>query len=129
MFARNLLITIFLIVFAGATAFADGGFFGSIDYRNCDCSNGPGFDQVKISSTAGGSSTFWSAACGGGGPDGYNTGTQTFPPGWYDIAVVLGISTDCDKVQLERVYHGTDDQRVNLIVYGPTPKPDAPGGD
>jgi hypothetical protein len=113
-----------LAALATGTALADGGFYGTVTYINCDCT-WAGADFVRIAPT--GQAEYYDYGIRCGGNPGYTTNPDTFPPGYYDFYVH---TEDCDPpIYPIRVYHGSEEQEVNLTVRGPNPDPDGGGGD
>jgi len=102
----GLLISIFLV----GIALAEGGFYGTINYKDCTCDTN---DDVICS-----------------GVPCYNTGHHTYPTGYYKLWVDLNDFSDCDKSNIEIIYHDADlgDQEVNLTVNGKEDQPEG-GGD
>jgi hypothetical protein len=122
MLKRTLMTALFLVACLTTLALADGGFYGSITYHDCGYSYG---DLVYIQSTGGG--TQYTYGIHSGSNPWYNTAYSTpatFPPGYYNIWVVLGPDTDCNMGYVQTVYHGSSDQEVGLRVEK-TPPPDS----
>ncbi len=121
---RTLIFLTYLIVITliGSIVTADenenGGFWGNIDYQNCDCTGFAYADRVQIQQLPDGTPTYFGVICRSGG-DGYDTGETTFPPGTYRFSVVLSTASECDHSQIVQVSHGYSRQQVDLIVYGP----------
>ena len=128
MFSRCFIIGLMLTVLMAVTALADGGFNGTIKRSSgCDCVFPPAGDLVKITPFGGGD-VYCEIDCL---RDGYTTWaceTSTFPPGWYTLIIELGDGSDCYFGVARQVYHGSDWQRVDLVVMGPESTPDG-GGD
>ncbi len=127
MFSRYFVIGLMAVAFMTATALADGGFNGSITYKNCDCVPGTQGDKVQITPIGGGDTEYCGIDCQ---RSIYNTSgcdPGTYPPGWYSLRVVLGSGTECEYSMPVTVYHGDQAQEVNLIVHGPSGEPDGGG--
>ncbi len=126
MFVRYLILNLILVAFTSVAAFADGGFYGSITYNNCDCQFPPDNDRVMIR-LVGGQDEY---ACGiNCFREVYNTAgcpPFTFPPGTYEMWVA---AHDCYSYWPPKiVVHGEELQEVKFTVHGPSPTPDG-GGD
>ncbi len=121
MSARNLLLSLILVIFASAMVLADGGFYGRIIYKNCECNSLP-YDYVKIDPEESGEPYLCYVQCHSGYAH-YHTRVcgppHVFPPGWYVLGVQLSDSSNCYYGVRVRVYHGEDWQEVNLEVRGP----------
>jgi len=118
----GLLISIFLVGFA----LAEGGFYGTINYKDCTCDT---WDDVMIQLyEGGGEPDAYGVFCAG--VPCYNTGHHTYPTGYYKLWVDLNDFSDCDKSNIEIIYHDADlgDQEVNLTVNGKEDQPEG-GGD
>lgn len=119
---KSLLTGMVVLIFMSATAFADGGFSGRIDYNNCDCNSG---DQVSVKSDSSSTTYYYNVNCPKWYYGNYSTswGTpSTFPPGWYTITLHFGPSSNCEGYgDTRHVYHGTTGTRVNLEVPGNPP--------
>ena len=101
-----------------------GGFYGIITFEDCHCENP--FDRVSIRPANGGDGYHYGARCNSLPPYGYTTLTSDHPywdPGYYYISFVIREESDCDHTFVQYVYHGSEHQEVNLVVYGPS------GGD
>ena len=119
-----------MVIFASAIVLADGGFYGSVTYKNCECTTLPK-DNVEIYQELSNQSYFCHVQCNAG-QGSYNTRVcdppHVYPPGWYVLHVAVSRESNCwgghptPGIPV-RVYHGLDWQEVNLVVEGPTPKP------
>lgn len=130
MLFKYLSLSLLLLALIAATALADGGFYGTITYKNCDCTSGGG-DRVKIQKLPGGVGDECVVDCW---PCcGYNTEADclphTFSPGTYRLWVDLHEGTDSCATVIKIVEHGEELQEVNLVVNGPPDEPNSPGGD
>jgi len=115
MFARYVILSLLVVAFMSPAAFADGGFYGTVTYSNCDCT-GMGGDIVRIKKMSTGQ--MWDCDVGCRPCCGYNTGScglSTFPPGTYRLWVV--VEDNCHSLP-KTVEHGHDWQEVNIKVYG-----------
>jgi len=125
--SKSILTGLLISLFTAGLAFADSAFYGPIDYKDCDCVGGAHADQVAIYNMATQDTSYQGVTCRAGG-DGYTT-VEDFPAGWYKLWVELSEDSECDKSQIEQVYHdGIEYQEVKLIVYGKLSQPDG-GGD
>jgi hypothetical protein len=122
MLARNILLGLILVIFVSAMAFADGGFYGSVTYKNCDCYwNG---DKVIIKPLEGQCDPGYCwVDCWGPGYSTQGADPETYPPGLYDLTVEISEQSNCYYGVTVRVYHGEDWQEVNLVVKGPESTP------
>lgn len=126
MTSRSILTGLFISIFFTGFALADSGFYGPINYINCDCVDGATADQVRIYNMSTEETSYQGVLCNPGG-DGYFT-VEDFPAGWYKLSVKLSEDSECDKSQIEQVYHdGIEDQEVKLTVYGKAGTPDGGG--
>jgi hypothetical protein len=118
---RTLTLSLLLVACLATWAWANGGFYGSITYSDCTCyRDGSTGDKVFIQSTGGGTQYQYPVYCLNN--PGYNTEPHTFAPGYYNVWVVLHTGSDCDMGYVQTVYHGTENQQVNLRVEK-TPPP------
>ena len=125
MSARHVLLGLVLAIFISSIALANGGFYGSVTYNHCDCTWNE--DYVKIQLVTGGQIYSYGIDCWG---PGYTTDPDTFEPGWYRLWVDFNeIEGDCTASFPITVYHGEEDQEVNLKVQGNLPKPDGEGDE
>ncbi len=124
MYLRYALIGLLAIVFTASMAFADGGFHGTVSYRDCECHSGS-WDNVRIVNDATGAEHIARIHLTYPTSGTYGTQHTTFPEGYYSISVVLGDGSDCDHSYVQKVYHSDDpnDQTVDLVVFGPTSQP------
>ncbi len=109
-----------------SAAGAEHRLYGEISYQGCECAGGAISDQVVIESMTGRFITLLPVICRSGKAY-YDTGAAGLPAGRYRLRLRLNVASDCVRSEAVVIQHGTEDQRVDLIVYGPTPKPD--GGD
>ena len=127
MSARNLLLGLILVIFVSTVALADGGFYGSVTYKNCECSWPPNYDRVRIVRIDQvGGPWFYGVDCWGPGYSTEGGAPETFPPGRYQLVVALDENSECRKGLgglSVVVTHGDDWQEVNLIVRGPEGQP------
>jgi hypothetical protein len=125
MFRKIFLAGMILAIVISAMALAEGGFHGTISYHECNCSS---WDKVKITNLSTQEVDYYNVDCGN--PDSYTTAHTTYPEGWYQLVVIPEEESDCDHGIVVRVFHPdtTDNQTVNLAVYGPQGQPDS-GGD
>jgi hypothetical protein len=126
MLLRSFCLSLLLLTLISATALADGGFYGSITYDDCDCTYPPDGDKVMIRPVGGGTPY----ECGINCPrESYNTDgcwPFTFPPGTYEMWVA---AKDCYNYWPPKVVvHGEEWQEVNFTVHGPEGTPEG-GGD
>ena len=118
MLARHIFLGLILAIFISSMAFADGGFYGSITYKNCDCSWPPYYDRVRIERTdQSGGPWYYGVDCGHHGYSTQGGNPETFPPGQYTIGLVFGDSSNCTLTFFQGVTHGEDWQEVNLVAY------------
>lgn len=130
MLSRYFGLGLLLVALISATALAEGGFWGTVTYSNCECTFGGG-DNVMVQRVGELESEDYEVRCS---PCcGYNTETgcppHTFPPGTYRLWVHLYFSTDSCATVIKEVEHGSELQRVDLVVKGPPDEPNSPGGD
>ena len=128
MSARNLLLGLILVIFVSTVALADGGFYGYVEYKNCDCYNQPPYsDHVMIKNQDTGEIHWIRPRCGSN--PGYNS-VMTFEPGYYKIWVdPSDIYSNCTASFPITVYHGNEWQQVDLRVEGNLPTPDGEGDE
>lgn len=120
---KHLLLAVLFTLCLASWAWADGGFYGSITYHNCSCYHAPqNGDLVYIQSTEGGEPYHYPIGNCSGNPS-YSTGSETFPPGHYNLWVATHTGSDCNRGYVQTVYHGSSDQEVGLRVEK-TPPPD-----
>ena len=128
MLFRCLSLGLLFLTLISATALADGGFYGTVTYNNCDCTLAG--DKVMIVPVSGGDPDECGIDCS---PCcGYNTqgcDPVTFPPGTFKLWVHLDAGTDSCATAIKIVEHGSESQEVNLTVQGPLSKPNSPGDE
>jgi hypothetical protein len=128
---KQIILALILFACFSSAALADGGFNGTVTYKDCTCNTA---DKARIQPTSGGQAYEYNLARCGGTP-GYTTqggNPETFAPGTYYVSVVIHTGSDCDHTFVQYVNHGTAWQTVDLTVYGPAgggtgPDPGDPG--
>jgi hypothetical protein len=120
---KSALMVIALLLCLSAHAVADGKFYGTVSYKDCNCREASGGDAVHVWQI-GGVSDFWNIVCDHFNPTGSYSTNNTYPVGYYYLAVDLATGTDCDQAIIKYIYHGASDQRVDLEVRGPAGTPD-----
>ena len=126
------LIPFILILLFGLTtaAMADGGFYGYVTFKYCDCN--AQYVWVSIYHIETQQSFTCIIRCGG--RPGYSTNSNwpnnTYPPGHYQITVAADPNnTDCvGSPTIQTITHGSDWQEVDLDCWGPVPEPNRPQG-
>ena len=125
---RIFLLTMLLAFFMASSAWSLGDIWGHITYKNCEC-NGTFhtviIDAVDVSYYL---ETFIECAAPGGPV--YDTNGHPPPPGKYHIYVDFGGAPGaCDTQPVVIFDHGDTTERCDLLIFGPSPKPDSPPED
>lgn len=96
------------------------GFYGTITYSQCECSEGAYPDKVVIKEIPDGEPVPCGITCDEG-YGWYNTGVScaVFPPGNYQLSLQFDDSgSECVTGAVVQVTHGYTSQRVDLTAYG-----------
>jgi hypothetical protein len=128
MHPNRLFIIILIVAGVATSAWANGKFYGTVSYKDCSCREASGGDAVHVWQN-GGVSDFWNIVCDHFNPTGTYSTDNTYPAGYYYLAVDLATGSDCDQAIIKYIYHGSSDQRVDLEVRGPAGEPDGGGGN
>ncbi len=123
-----ILAVVLTIVFVANRSSADEndyhGFYGSITYNDCDCTDGAYADRVYIKKLPSGTPKYVGVTCrqGVGSYDTEVSDDLVFAPGSYQLWVEFddGGLSECETSSIEQVTHGYSKQQVNIIAYGPT---------
>jgi hypothetical protein len=123
---RTLTLSLLLVACLATWAWAEGGFYGTVIFDDCDCyASGNTGDFAIVQATTDTVQYIYYLRCGGN--PGYTTDNgvrETFRAGHYNIWVGFHNGTDCTLGFVQTVYHGNDWQEVNLRVEK-TPPPDS----
>jgi len=131
---RYMLIGTATLVFGLAAVFLFGrseadnpewrGFYGSITYNNCECTDGAYADRVYIKKLPNGptkSAGVYYCSQGTGTYDTERTDDLVFEPGDYQLWVEFHpVYSECETSYIEQVEHGYSKQQVDLTALGPT---------
>ncbi len=127
---RLIFLALFFILCLSSWAYADGGFYGYVNFKYCDCETP--YQWISIYHIETQESFTCPLRCGVN--PGYNTNSNwpynTFPPGTYQLTVVVDPAhTNClGSPVVQRVVHGLEWQQVDLKCWGPLPEPSRPQG-
>jgi hypothetical protein len=103
------------------------GFYGTVTFHDCDCDNP--YERVEIWQ-AGSPHQLYGVVCNDN-PKWYNTRStgiggapKLYAPGYYYLSFsLMAGSGDCTYTVVQYVYHGGEDQQVNLDAYLRDPNP------
>ena len=100
------------------------GFYGSITYSDCDCTDEAYADKVYIKKLPSGPTEHVGVSCyqGVGSYDTEASSQLVFEPGDYQLWVEfhpLG-GSECETSSIEEVEHGYSKQQVDITAHGPT---------
>ncbi len=123
-----ILAVVLAVVFAVNRSSADEpkwrGFYGTITYNDCDCTDGAYADRVYIKKLPSGTPENVGVSCyqGVGSYDTEASSQLVFEPGDYQLWVVFNPAgpSECETGSIQEVKHQYGKQQVNLTVYGPT---------
>jgi hypothetical protein len=117
------LTVIFVFGRSSAGEIEHRGFYGSITYNNCDCTDGAYADQVYIKKLPSGPIDNVGVSCyqGVGSYDTEASNQLVFEPGDYQLWVGFNPSgpSECETSAIQQVKHQYGKQQVDLTVYGP----------
>ena len=120
-----ILIVVFFVNRSNADDPEQHGFYGTITYHDCDCTDGAYADMVYITKLPDGptkSVGVYGCGQGTGYYDTELTNDLVFEPGDYKLIVGFDPegSSECNLSSISQVYHQYSKQQVNLAAYGPT---------
>jgi hypothetical protein len=119
-----ILTVVFVYGRSGAGEIEHRGFYGSITYNNCDCTESAYADQVYIKKLPSGPTEHVGVICnqGVGTYDTEASDQLVFEPGDYQLWVWFNPSgpSECETSSIEEVEHQYGKQEVNITAYGPT---------
>ena len=99
------------------------GFYGTITYKNCECTDEAYADRVYIKKLPSGPTEWVPIWCnsGSGSYDTEASNQLVFAPGDYQIWVEFDPEySECETSNIEQIEHGYSKQQVNLTALGPT---------
>lgn len=101
------------------------GFYGTITYTNCDCTDGAYADRVHITKLPNGPTEtvhVYGCSQGTGAYDSELTDGLVFEPGDYKLIVGFNDEgpSECELSTIAQVTHQYSKQQVNLTAYGPS---------
>jgi len=100
------------------------GFYGSITYNNCECTDEAYADKVYIKRLPSGPIKSVGVSCnfGVGSYDTEESDDLVFEPGDYQLWVEFNEQgpSECETSSIEQVEHQYSKQEVDITAYGPT---------
>jgi hypothetical protein len=121
-FLAIVLAVVFVFGRSNAGEIEQHGFWGNVTYSNCECGQGAYGDQVSVKDLSTGQTDYFASVCRNnqGLYDTELMGDTVYPPGDYQISLILHSGSDCEVSSSKYVTHGYAKQQVDLSASTPS---------